>query len=301
MSAGRRTVVVHGATGVQGAPVAARLLAGGHRVRAVGRRPSDGRLPAGAEPVAAGLEDADALAAAYAGADAVVVVLPGPAAPDAVAVAQAEAVLAALSRAAVPRAVLNTSGAVWDEPVGVPFLDARTRLATGLAGAVRAATVLVPAGRYLENLEEPWVLRRLHAVGVLAQPGPAGAPVPWVALDDLADAVAALIAEADPPGRVTLTGPPATGAETAAALAAVLGRAVAYEELSSADHLREVAAHLGAQYAAGLAALYAPDARVPPPPAPPAGGRVARGPTGVADWAAQRAWARRAGAASSRR
>jgi hypothetical protein len=53
--------------------------------------------------------------------------------PEAVAVAQADAVLAALARAAVPSAVFVAAGAVWDDDVGVAFLDARRRLADGLA------------------------------------------------------------------------------------------------------------------------------------------------------------------------
>ncbi len=286
----RRTVVVHGATGTQGAPVVRRALRAGHRVRAVGRTPAAAGLPPGAEPVVADLADAEALTRAYAGADAVVVHLPGPAAPPDVAVAQADAVLAALRRAEVPQVVVNASGAVWDAPVGVGFLDARTRLAAGVHDAVARATVIAPVTRYAENLAEPWVLARLHRDGVLAQPAPPGQAAPWLALDDLAEIATALLGAAAPPARVTLVGPEElTGPQVADVLGRVLGRPVRYAAVAFDAYLADVAAGLGARYAAGLAALDAPGAAVPPPPAPdPATLRT--GATTLEAWARGRRW-----------
>lgn len=285
MEAGRQ-VVVHGATGVQGAPVARALRAAGYRVRVATRRPERASAE-GFEPVAAALEDADALAAAYAGAAAVVVVLPGPAAPDDVAVRQADAVLAALARAEVPQAIFNASGAVWGERVGVPFLDARTRLASGLAGAVERATVVAPTTRYMENLDEPWVARGLRD-GVLRQPAPPGAAARWLALDDLAALVVSLVGASEPPARLALVGPEAlTGDEVAATLGKAVGRPVRWETVSFAEYNLEVAAALGEHYAAGLASLYAPGVDLP---APLAMETTRTGATSLAAWAARRRW-----------
>jgi len=287
VSASPLTVVVHGATGAQGAPIARAMLTAGHRVRAAVRRPDPTRLPAGVEPVGVHLEDADGLARIYAGADAVVVHLPGPAVPDALAAVQADAVLDALRRAAVPRAIFNASGAVWNEPVGVPFLDARTRLAGGLAGAVEVATVLAPTTRYMENLAEPWVIAALRD-GVLRQPAPPGAAAPWLALDDLATLAADLLADPDPPDRLALVGPQSlTGQEVVATLSDALGRKVRHETVSFAAYNEQVAATLGAQYAAGLAKLYAPDARIPPPAS---FATTATWTTTLATWTRERAW-----------
>src|SRR5919197_6710479 len=58
------TIAVHGATGSQGAPVAARLTAAGHTIRHLSRA------------TGADLLDRASLDAAYAGADAVVLQLP---------------------------------------------------------------------------------------------------------------------------------------------------------------------------------------------------------------------------------
>ena len=67
----RMTVFVTGATGVVGPVLVRELLEAGHAVRALVRDPK-AALPAGAERVAGGLGDADALARGAAGADAVV-------------------------------------------------------------------------------------------------------------------------------------------------------------------------------------------------------------------------------------
>ncbi len=283
---------MHGATGTQGAPVARRLAMAGHDVRAATRHPGAAGVPIGVVPVRADLGDAASLAEAYRGADAVVVNLPGPAAPDAVAVAQADAVLAALHRASVGRVVFNASGAVWAVPVGVPFLDARTRLATRLADAVEHATVLVPATRYAENLEESWVLATMRGEGVLEQAAPPDAAVAWLALDDVAAHVERLIALEESPPALALTGAAElSGQQVLAVLSQALGRPLSWRTVSFEAYNDRVRRHLGPQYAAALAALYGAASNVPPPP--PVDGPLLRGDTTLRDWALGRPWASR--------
>ncbi len=283
-------VAVHGATGAQGRPVVDRLLAAGHRVRALARSADPTRLPAGVEPVAVDLLDPDPLVAAYTGADAVVAVLPGGAGPD-VAVRQADAVLTALARAGVPRAVVNTGGGVWSTPPGVGFLDARTRLVAGLPDAVGTAIVLQPAGGLMENLAERWVVDRLRATGELVGSTPPDAPTTPVAMADLASAAVDALTGTAPPAWTVVHGPAAvTGAEIAARVAAHLGRPVTWTRISPEEHLRGVATGLGERYAANIAALYGAGARVPPPDPPPSGARHVRGATALADWVPTQRW-----------
>src|SRR4051812_13422701 len=92
------TVAVHGATGIQGAPVVRRLRADGHRVRGLSR----------SGEYAVDLADARSLECAYAGVDAVVLQLP--LVFDETALRQADAAAAAVVRSGVPRVVFNTSG-----------------------------------------------------------------------------------------------------------------------------------------------------------------------------------------------
>ncbi|MFB9678954.1 SDR family oxidoreductase [Streptosporangium vulgare] len=65
------TVLVTGATGTVGRPLVERLLAEGHRVRALTRNPAKANLPAGAEVVAGNLADTATLPEALSGVDAV--------------------------------------------------------------------------------------------------------------------------------------------------------------------------------------------------------------------------------------
>jgi uncharacterized protein YbjT (DUF2867 family) len=280
------TVVVHGAAGTQGAALARRLLTAGHRVHAVVRRtPARGVHPQ-ATPVVADLLDPDALVDAYLGADAVVVQLPLEFAADA-AVAQARSVLAALRKAGVPRAVFNAAAALPAEPVGVPFVDARVLLAAELADAVPLASVVTPASNYMENIAGPWSWPLVRA-GELAYPLPASLPNPWVALDDLGDAVVDLLSAPVPPPLQVVAGPQAlTGDEAAAELSLALNRPVRWRTVEPAEYERMLAPHLGPEAAAGVAGAYAP----PPPGTPPAPAPdpavVRTGPTTLREWAAR--------------
>lgn len=283
------SVVVHGASGTQGAVVARRLVADGHRVAGLVRNPTAGRLTDGVSPVVADLRDTPALIRAYTGVDAVVVHLPG-GSPDDAALPEAVAVLTALRAAGVPRAVFNTGGAVWDRPTGVPTLDARTALAVGLPGSVPIATVIGPAAGYMENLSAPWATAQLATEGVLVQPMPGDAPMAWLALMDVADAIAdALVAEAPPP-RLVLQGPESlTGEDVAVSLSTHLGRPVQWRQIPFEEHAHAFARYLGEQYASNLAALYGPDARVPPPLPPPVGA-VRGGTTHLNQWLGTQRW-----------
>ena len=110
------------------------------------------------------------------------------------AVRQAENVVQALERAAVRRVVFNTGGPSPSQPIGVPYLDARAVLIQALQAARLSATVVAPVAPYMENLSTP-LLAALMREGVLRYPLPAEAPIPWVALDDVADHIVAAVTE----------------------------------------------------------------------------------------------------------
>lgn len=276
--------VVHGATGTQGTAIVRRLRAAGHQVRAVARHPRPSGDP-GVAPFAADLLDLDALAAAYTGAAAVIVQLPLDFAADGV--RRADAVLAALAKSGVPRAVFNTGGGIPPaEPIGVPFVDARVRLAAGLPGAVPLASVVGPASTYLENLAADWSRPLVHEHGELRYPLPESLPNAWVAADDLGTVVADLLAAPAPAAARLVAGPSAlTGPEVAAEIEAATGRRVRWQTVSPQDYARMLAPHLGETVAAGIAAAYEHPAPQPDP------ALVVPGPTGVRAWAASQDWA----------
>ncbi|MEN3541118.1 hypothetical protein AAH991_38810 [Microbispora sp. ZYX-F-249] len=270
----RTIIAVHGATGTQGSPVVRRLRALGHQVRPLNSASAD-------------LADAASLAAAYKGADAVVVQLPQ--VFGEIALRHAASVLAAVCEAAVSRVVFNPGMPLPPDPVGVPFVDARVLLARELPARVEAASVIGPAGPYLENLVQPWSARRVREHGELVYPLPAEAPVPWSALDDLAEAVGEALAAAEPPARLVVTGPEeVTGDRLAAAAASAAGRPVRYLWVEPAEYARLITPVVGREAAEGIAGFYSPAAAAAPPPIPERW--LHRGTTTVERWAARQAW-----------
>ncbi|MBF6165943.1 NmrA family NAD(P)-binding protein [Streptomyces gardneri] len=289
------TVIVHGATGTQGAAIVRGLLSAGHRVRGIVRDTSTSRLHPDAEPVRADLLDAGSLAAVYRGVDAVIVQLPLVFAADP-AIRQARAALAGLREAGVRQAIFNAGSVVPREAVGVPFVDARVLVSAELSRSAGVATVVAPAHTYMENLSAPWSSPLVRA-GEVAYPLPRELPVPWVALDDLGAAVAALITSKAPPPLQIVAGPRTlTGDEVAAELTAALGHSVRWNSITPAAYERMLAPHLGAEAAEGIAGAYTP----PPPGTPPSPGPdpavVTPGATTVRDWAARQDWPAHVGA-----
>jgi uncharacterized protein YbjT (DUF2867 family) len=269
-----KTIAVHGATGSQGAPVAAALAAAGHNVRPATRA-------SGAD-----LLNRASLEAAYSGADAVVLQLP--IVYDERALRMGDNAARAAEAAGVEHLVINTGGPLPPAPTGVPFLDARHRAA---AADVARVTVLQPT-TYLENLSAPWSAERIARHGVVAYPVPAKAPMAWVATGDVAGAVERAIAGAVV-GWFALPGLPATGHEVADALGRALGRPVRWETIAPETHADMLRPYLGDHAADGTAAVYRMLAASPPaPPADPAPARDALGwaPRDVAAWAAETAW-----------
>ncbi|HYY09694.1 MAG TPA: hypothetical protein VE781_02085, partial [Kineosporiaceae bacterium] len=181
--------------------------------------------------------------------------------------------------------------------VGVPYLDARTRLARGLPDGSVRTSVVAPAAQYMENLNAPWSAPRVLDEGVAAYPLPADLPVAWVALADIADAVTAVLADPQAPALTVVAGPQAlTGAQTAAALAAGLGRPVTWSTIAADQYRDMLAPHIGAEPAAGIAGLY--DAVLSgqaPPPAPLPSEVVRTGTTTLEAWAARQPWPYSAG------
>jgi uncharacterized protein YbjT (DUF2867 family) len=251
------TIAVHGATGSQGAPVAALLTAAGHDVRPLSRANAD-------------LLDRASLEAAYAGADAVVLQLP--LVYDARALTMGHNAARAAEAAGIGHLVVNASGPFGHEPIGVPFIDARHRAASA---DVPRVTLLQPT-TYLENLSAPW---STVAAGVLAYPRPADAVLQWVATEDVALVVARVL-EDGLTGRFDLTGHALSGTQLAAALTVALEREVRYEEITPAAFGELLRPHLGEHAAAGTAAVY----EFPPVLSAPST-LAGWAPRSVADWA----------------
>ena len=251
-----KTIAVHGATGSQGAPIAAAFVAAGHLVRPLTRA------------TGADLMDRASLEAAYAGADAVVLTLP--IVYDERALAMAAHAARAAEVAGVRQFVLNTSGPIPPERTGVPFRDAR--LIASEAG-VPVVTVLAPTA-YLENLSAPWSAERIVRDGVIAYPLPAEAPMAWVATADVGVAAVRAVDHAVA-GWFALPGNPYTGHELAAELGEALDLTLRWEQITPREFGERLRPHLGDHAADGTAAVYEFMASAPKPPAPDPGPAMA--------------------------
>ncbi len=242
-------IVVTAATGQVGREVV-RRLAGAAPARAMVRDPAAaGDLP-DVEIAVATFEDADAMAAAMAGAE--TVFLAGRDSPEYTA-GQARAVDAAVAAGVRHVVKLSALGAAADSPV--ELMRDHHAVEQRLRASGMAWTFLRPH-LYMQNL--------LRFAGPVAGEGRLAAPMgpgayPFVDTRDVAAAAAAVLREpAVHAGRAyALTGPRAVAyAEVAALMAAIVGRDVRYEALLPERFRADLeAAGIPAWRAADLAAI----------------------------------------------
>lgn len=248
---------IMGATGQTGGATAAELLGQGYRVRALVRERAKGEPLAalGAELAIAASDDVDALAASFAGAEAVFVLNPPqPQAADYLGAARAasEAIATAVRRSGVGRVVaLSSQGAHLAEGTGA------VRTLYDFEHALRktgAQVTFLRATYFMENWAE--VLAPVREAGVLpSMLLPLDAAIEMVSVRDIGRAAAALLVD---PGRhapiVNLIGPRAYApTDAAAAFAELLGRPVeAVPVPRDAWHTALTDAGLGEDYAAEI-------------------------------------------------
>ena len=231
---GKMDVLVAGATGRLGGPLAGSLIKRGHRVRALTRNPgaaaADRLRRRGAHIVAGDLDDPPSLRRAAAGADAVFVLSTphhgtGPEAEARQAITLADAAVAAGAGYLV-----YASAAGAGQPSGVPILDSKRRVEEHLATLATPHAVIAPA-YFMDNLAYPWNSAVLRA-GQWPIPLPPERPVQLIPAVDVAR-FAALVIErpADFAGRrIELASDEVTGPRAARILSRVLGRPIGHSQ-----------------------------------------------------------------------
>lgn len=248
-----KRVLVYGATGAQGRPIVERLLADGHRVRALA---CSSHAPSGAEVARADLDDAEALGAATAGCDRVVFML-----PLVFDVARArrwtENALRAAEAAGVELLVFDTSVPVPDAAPGVPAIDLKVEAERLVRGSGVPSIVVRPT-IYMGNLAAPWSAPGIVNDAIVAYPLPCEAAVAWIAWEDAAAAVAAALARPDLAGRAFDVGGPEAldGAGLAAAFSRALGRSHTYAPIPLPGFEAGLNSVLGAPVGTEIARLY---------------------------------------------
>lgn len=246
--------LVIGASGAQGGAVARTLARRGLRVRGFGRR----REPVvpGSEWVSGDLSDMDALRVAFKDVTHASVTLPLTA--DAADAARWVAnVVTAATEARLERLVFNMSNRVPRISTSVEIFESRRLATDALLTSDVPAVVLCPPV-YLENLLTPGMVRAGEDGLTVSYPLAAEHRVAWLSHDDLAAITAAALSNDDVVGAVLGIGGAdvVTGTELAAAFSAVLDEAVAYQALPVDMFEHGLAAAMGAQPAARVAATY---------------------------------------------
>ncbi|WAS91277.1 NAD(P)H-binding protein [Nannocystis punicea] len=209
------TILVTGATGTVGRPLVHQLVAAGHRVRALSRRPAQADLPPDVEVVAGDLADVASLARAFAGVSAVHLIT---FAGEGESLVDGDELVRLAERSGVRRATVLGG---WDE----------TSVERALEGSAIGWTRLEPVEFMANALEWAQSIRQGGVVRMLA-----AWPSAVVHEADIAAVAATALTQDGHEGRrYSLSGPEAlTPAERVARIAAAVGRPIAFEALDEA-------------------------------------------------------------------
>ncbi|OLR89594.1 NmrA family NAD(P)-binding protein [Actinokineospora bangkokensis] len=251
-----RTILVTGATGVQGGATARALLAAGARVRALVRTPSSPAAlavaAAGAELVRGDLDDPASLRAAAEGVDGVFSVqtfmAPGGLGGE---VRQGRAVADAAAAAGVEHVVYSSVGGAERES-GVPHFDSKRAVERYLAASGVPTTVLRPTF-FMDNFaaHPPAVEDGVLTVRLALRPD---TRVQLIAAADIGAVAAAAFAD---PGRFAGTALEIAGDElTADGIAAAFGAAAGLPARFAPLGLEQVAANPHIPYAPEIAVMF---------------------------------------------
>lgn len=228
------TVLVTGATGTQGGAVARELLAAGHRVRALTRRPEGAAAialaKAGASAVRGDFDDEASLTSAAAGADAVFVMGTPFEVDTETETRQSIALIDAARAAGVPHVVYTSVAGALDD-TGIPHVESKARVERHLTSVDDTATVVAPAA-FLGDLASASYLPGLQD-GQYGFALPAETSLQQVAVADLGVFGRLAIENRDrfAGRRVEIASVAATGSRVTAKLSEWLGREIRYVEV----------------------------------------------------------------------
>ncbi|MGL4610912.1 MAG: SDR family oxidoreductase [Trueperaceae bacterium] len=226
-------ILSYGATGAQGEPVAAQLLAKGHAVNIIVRHPerAEHLRAKGASVFQGDLGNIGSLHAAHEGVDAVFLMLPfgGGGNP----VEYAHNAINAAKQASVKFIVFNVSGQTPDTPTGMPMMDYRIAVEAALQQSGIPNVILRPTA-YMENLLGPWTLPGIKQNNEVAYPVSSHRPLSWVAAQDVAKLAVAAFERPELAGSVFKVGGPEglTGARVAQSFSNALERNITYRAIS---------------------------------------------------------------------
>lgn len=231
MSRGGRVLVI-GATGDQGRPQVAQLVAAGYEVAAATRHPERCEpLPPGATVVSLDFTNPATVVAAMQSIDVLFVTLPSSSFHAAAPLVGAARTLGrAAAESGVRHIVFNTSMRVYDRPLGFDAHDVRLEMIHALGASGSPLTCIQPV-IYMGNLLRGWAWPHIARNDRFVYPHRADLEVCWICQEDVAAFMVEALARPQLAGRrITVGGPQVLrGPDVAAILSRVTGREIVFE------------------------------------------------------------------------
>ena len=237
----KRKVLVTGASGQQGGAVLNALLARGHQVRALTRKPDSEWAASvasrGVEVVAGDFTDQESLVRAATGVDTIFLMTTFMEAGIDAEIEQGLAMVEAANQANVGHLVF-TSVANADKATGIPHFDSKFKVEEAITASGISYTIVAPVF-FMENITSPWYLPGILD-GTLAMPMPADTALQQIAVETIGQFVASIIERRESVfgQRFDIASDEKTGEEVAQILSEKLGRTIGYAGFSP-DALRE--------------------------------------------------------------
>ena len=235
-------VAVFGASGRQGLAQVRQLVAAGHKVRAISRRPDPfyGEDFGPVEVRGADIYDEDSVVAAMEGVDAAFYTHPLRARMDRV--AGVATMGRAAKRAGLKRLVWNTSSWIPDK-AGDPFTYENNTRAINALWASGAPGTVFGSVLFMDNLLTNWAFPFIVNEGRYVYPHKPDLECSWISLDDVAKFMIAALDRPDLEGAWLNIGGPQVlrPPEVAALLSEAVGREVRYDPSTPAEFGKHLA------------------------------------------------------------
>ncbi|MBD8836878.1 MULTISPECIES: SDR family oxidoreductase [unclassified Paenibacillus] len=248
------TILVYGASGVQGGAVARLLTSKGVAVRTITRH--DKNVTAlkeqGIEAFVGDLSAPETLKDVNSGVSKVFLNMPIEY-DTALMKQQITNAVEAARQAHVKLIVVNSNGFLPEQPTDTKTLDVKRELIEYVQQS-GIPTILVKPTLYMENFLIPGLINN----GMLFYPVPADKPIPWISSEDAAQYHYYALTHPELAGQVLLApGPEAlTGAELGERFTQALGQDITFNFLNYDDFETALSPVMGADQAAGIGGFY---------------------------------------------
>jgi NAD(P)H dehydrogenase (quinone) len=234
-----KNILVFGATGPQGRPVAEKLIAEGFKVRAFVRDLAKAKDLAakGVEIMQGDLNDRASISAAMRGQDGVFLLVSFLTGNR----QQAEAVINAATEHGVRKIVWNATGPIVPVDTGNPSIDLRRAVLASLEESGVSFVALQPTV-YMENFLIPAIAQEVAEKNVLAYPMPESVRCQWIShLDAASFVVAAFKRRVWDKLVIEICGPETlTGPEIAERFGKALGRSISFRPMPPEEFGRAI-------------------------------------------------------------